>query len=268
MEQHMQKSTVKSNRADALGDRMKAYERIETEKRFAPNNILYVRLDGRGFSKFTKGMERPYDIRMSRLMQDTTAYLVDEFNATVGLVQSDEISLILLNEYGSPATFDAKVQKLVSTLAASCTAYFNANLHRLIPEKFNKGRLPTFDCRIFAVPSEVEASNAILWRENDAIKNSVSMLAQHHFSHKELQNKNQSTMIDMLKTQRNIIWENEPRFFKSGTIFKRVQYEKESEYNNEKVIRTKIDKVDKVLGELPLEERVELVMSKYSDSSL
>ena len=75
-------------------------------------------------------------------------------------------------------------------------------------------------------------------------------------------------MIDMLKTKKCIIWENEPRFFKSGTIFKRVQYEKESEYNNEKVIRTKIDVIDKVLRELPLVERVELVMSKYFDSSL
>ena len=259
----MTKYTVKSNRADALGDRMKAYERIETEKRFAPNSILYIRLDGRGFSKFTKGLERPYDIRMSRLMQETCSYLVDEFNATIGLVQSDEISLIILNEYGSPAAFDAKIQKLTSTLAASCTAYFNTNLHRLIPEKFNKGRLPTFDCRIFPVPSKVEASNVLLWRENDAIKNSVSMLAQHHFSHKELQNKNQSDMLDMLKNQRNVIWKNEPQFFKSGTIFKRIKYEKVSEHNGERVIRTKIDKVDKVLCELPLEERVELVMSKH-----
>ena len=77
----MKKQTVRSQRMDAMGDRLKAYERIETEKRFRPNSILYVRLDGRSFSKFTKGLTRPYDVRLSRLMQETTAYLVDEYNA-------------------------------------------------------------------------------------------------------------------------------------------------------------------------------------------
>lgn len=75
----MKKQTVRSQRMDAMGDRLKAYERIETEKRFRPNSILYVRLDGRSFSKFTKGLTRPYDVRLSRLMQETTAYLVHEF---------------------------------------------------------------------------------------------------------------------------------------------------------------------------------------------
>ena len=73
---------VSANRVTEMkADLLKAYERIETDKRFRPNSILYVRLDGRSFSKFTKGLTRPYDERLSRLMQETTAYLVDEYNA-------------------------------------------------------------------------------------------------------------------------------------------------------------------------------------------
>ena len=259
-------NTVRNSRLDSLGDRMKAYEFIETEKRFRPNSILYIRLDGRSFSKFTKGLERPYDVRLSRLMQETTAYLVDEYNATIGYTQSDEISLILINDYESPVEFNAKIQKLVSSLAASCTAYFNVNLHRLIPEKFGKGMLPRFDCRIFEVPNESEATNAILWREKDAIKNSVSMLAQHHFSHKELQKKKSDVMKDMLKTQKNVIWDDEPKFFKSGSFLKRVKYMKKSDYTEETVERSKIDLVNFVLNDMEHEDRVKVVMSKYYEA--
>jgi hypothetical protein len=48
----MKKQTVRSQRMDAMGDRLKAYERIETEKRFRPNSILYVRLCGRYIDKY------------------------------------------------------------------------------------------------------------------------------------------------------------------------------------------------------------------------
>lgn len=262
------KQTVRSNRLDALGDRMKSYERIETEQRFKPNSILYVRLDGRGFSKFTKGLKRPFDERLSSLMIETTKHLVENFKCTIGYTQSDEISLIIKNDYEAPCDFDGKKQKLISSLSASATAFFNVNLLTAIPEKFNKGNLPCFDCRIFEVPNEVEAYNAILWREKDAIKNSISMLAQHHFSHKELQGKKSDVMKDMLKTQKDVIWEDQPKFFKSGTYVKRELYVKtvpDSELglqHGTTCVRSRITEVDVVLGDLEPSARYNLVMGK------
>lgn len=258
------KQTVRSQRFDEMGNRMKSYERIETEQRFRPNSILHVRLDGRGFSKFTKGLKRPYDSRLSRLMIDTAMYLVDEYNATIGNTQSDEISLIIVNPYESPMAFDAKKQKLISSIASSATAFFNVNLLAAIPEKFNNGKLPCFDCRIFEVPDESEAANSILWREKDAIKNSVSMLAQHYFSHKVLQNKSSSVMMDMLKTEKSVLWDEQPKFFKSGTYAKRIKYNKIAD-NGETVIRTKIEDVNIVLNDMEHEDRIKFVMSKYHE---
>lgn len=75
-----------TKRLDELGDRMKRYERQETAQTFCPNTWLYVRIDGRGFSKFTKGLKRPYDERLSNLMVKTTEYLVSETNARVGYI--------------------------------------------------------------------------------------------------------------------------------------------------------------------------------------
>lgn len=263
----------KTERFDKMGDRMKAYERIETEQRFKPNSILHVRLDGRGFSKFTKGLQRPYDERLSTLMVDTAKHVLERFKCVVGYTQSDEMSFILVNDYETPCDFDAKKQKLLSSFSATATAFFNANLASRIPEK--AGYYPEFDCRIFEVPNESEATNSILWREKDAIKNSVSMLAQHYFSHKELQKKSAIVMKDMLKTQKDVIWDDMPRFFKSGTILKRELYLKTNAELKENChvqygiisIRSRTIEVDSVLNNMEHEERVKLVMSKNIDNS-
>ena len=179
-------------------------------------------------------------------------------------MKSDELSLIIVNPYESPMSFDAKKQKLVSSIASSATAFFNVNLLAAIPEKFNKGALPRFDCRIFEVPDESEATNSILWREKDAIKNSVSMLAQHHFSHKLLQNKSSSVMRDMLKTEKSVLWEDQPNFFKSGTYVKRIKYNKITD-NGETAIRTKVEDVHAVLSDMEHEKRITFVMNKYHE---
>lgn len=256
----------RSERHDAQGDRMKAYERIETEKRFRPNSILHIRLDGRGFSKFTKGLQRPFDPRMSQLMIDTTKHVLERYKCSVGYTQSDEMSFILKNEYESSCDFDGKIQKLVSNFSATATAFFNANLASRIPEK--AGLYPEFDCRIFEVPDVSEATNSILWREQDAMKNSVSMLAQHHFSHKELQGKSSDVMKDMLKTQKNILWEDQPKFFKSGTFVKRELYIKvvgDSELgldNASVCVRTRTSEIDIVLKDILHSDRMEFVISK------
>lgn len=222
---------------DALGERMKDYEKLKTQDRLIPGLPVYVRLDGRGFSNFTRKMKRPYDERMSTLMTETTKYLVKEFNATIGYTQSDEISLILSNEYESSCIFEGKVQKLVSTLAASATAFFISRFENYFDDPYYSfsERPPTFDCRIFNVPSWDEAANAVLWRYLDAIKNSKQMLAQHYFSHKELQKLNGKQLVDKLKTEKSIIWEDYPEFFRSGVFVKKSNVEV-----SEGVIRSKI----------------------------
>lgn len=248
---------------DALGDRMKTYERLETEQRLIPNLPIYVRLDGRGFSKFTKGMDRPYDESMSALMKDTAEHLVSTFGATIGYVQSDEISLVFKNEYESPISFDGKKQKLVSLLAASASAYFvyafSTHFKDMMKVAPFEARLPTFDCRVFNLPSWDEATNAVLWRYLDAIKNSKQMLAQHYFSHKDLQGLNGKILVDKLKTEKNIIWEDYPEYFKSGLFIRKVPFKV-----SEGVVRHFITPVfpEQPFHLLPHEDRVAFVRNQ------
>jgi tRNA(His) guanylyltransferase len=199
----------------ALGDRMKDYERREAGRRFMPRLPILARIDGKGFSKWTQGLPRPYDQRLSDLMVSTTTHLVDKTQARVGYTQSDEITLVLWSpNEKSQLFFDRRIQKITSVLASMTTAFFNAQIPGAIPER--AGRPAMFDCRVWAVPDREEAVNCLLWRELDATKNSISMAARDHYSHKALQGKNGGEMQELLH-QKGVNWNDYPSFFKRGT---------------------------------------------------
>jgi len=101
--------------SDSLGDRMKLYESAEASRRFMPLLPVLARIDGRCFSSFTKGMERPYDSVMTDMMIATTAALVSETNACMGYTQSDEITLAWHStDLKSQIFFDGRIMKMTS----------------------------------------------------------------------------------------------------------------------------------------------------------
>lgn len=215
---------------DDFGDRMKGYEAVETDRRLDTSLPVYARIDGRGFSKFTKGMNRPYDERMSLCMIGATKHLVEQTHAKIGYTQSDEISLLWNLDGSNPKEqmfFDGKVQKLVSVLAGMATAAFMKQVLDHEDSSFSAyaDKLPHFDARVFNLPSEQEAANSLLWREQDAERNAVSMAAQHYFSHKELQFKSKREMLLMLD-QKGVKFHEYPRFFTNGTFLRRETIEK------------------------------------------
>lgn len=243
---------------DDMGDRLKSYEKAETGRRFLPMTPIYCRIDGRGFSNFTRGMKRPYDEKMSQIMEEVTKYLVQETNALTGYTQSDEISLCWYSdEYGSEIFFGGKIQKMVSTLAALATAKFVELALQAWPDRCAK-RLPTFDARVFQVPNTAELANCFLWRVRDAVKNSIQMAAQDNFSHKELQGKNQHIQLVMLESK-GIVWGNYPQFFKEGTFVKRQYYWKHSDLGT--ALRTRVVSLD-IHRFSSIENKAEFLLTK------
>jgi len=205
---------------DELGDRMKQFEAVGTSARAERGLPIVIRLDGRSFSSFTSGLPRPYDARLSRLMFEVMRECARETNALIGYTQSDEISLVLhAEDPTSQLYFDGRFQKIVSVLAGVASVEFNSLLPEAIPERSSRRAL--FDCRAWTVPSLEEAANAILWRELDAIKNSVSMLAGAHFSPKQLHGRGQSDRLSMLSNE-GVEWDSYPTFFKRGWYVRRV----------------------------------------------
>lgn len=210
---------------DDFGDRMKYLERFETARQFLPGLPLYARIDGHGFSKFTKGMNRPFDTRMVTAMIDTTKTLVEKTHATVAYTQSDEISLVWIDDNHN--WFDGKIMKMTSVLAGLASAAFC----KAVIDNFAENsmeliqKLPHFDARVISMPSKTEAVNMLLWRNLDATKNAISMAAGHYYSHKELQNKSGNEKQEML-FQRGVNFNDYPSFFKRGTWIRRNVVEK------------------------------------------
>jgi tRNA(His) guanylyltransferase len=208
---------------DSLGDRLKQAEQSEAGRKCDPSLPLMCRLDGKAFHTFTRGLARPYDKRLSKLMVDTTKYLVEKTNAKLGYTQSDEISLYWFNDPSKleyEYMFDGKFQKLTSVIASMAGGYFCRELPKRIPEKADA--LPMFDARVWNVTRRDVFMN-FLWRQDDAIKNSISMAAQAHFSHKQLHGVSSEDKKRMLR-EIGKPWEAEPQFFRMGTFVQRQTF--------------------------------------------
>lgn len=200
----------------SLGDRMKSYEKI-ADYQLMPNTYIVTRLDGRAFSKFTKaiGFKKPFDLDFVEAMKNATKRLIQSTHASLGYTQSDEVTLIFKPER---ERFSNRVEKLCSTLASEMTLYFYQELIKINSnyiEKLNKLN-PIFDCRVFNVPSKKEALNAVLWREQDAVKNSILSLAQSVFSYKEMFKVNTKQLITKMEQEKNLRWDELPVYLKRG----------------------------------------------------
>lgn len=249
---------------DDLGLRMKEfYEQIPKTKLMRRTPVI-IRIDGKAFHTFTRGFQKPFDEVLIKTMQETTKYLCENIQGCVlGYTQSDEISLVLVDyqRFESSAWFDYEIQKMCSIVASMATMafnkYFKENVKEYashIPyygtiypcdEKEQKymnilnnaiGKGAIFDARVFNIPKE-EVTNCIYWRQLDASRNSIQMVGQANFSHKELQNKSCNDIQDMLMTQKSINWNDLPTYQKRGTCVIKKEYwmEKDSgeEYSEE-----------------------------------
>jgi len=209
----------------SLGDRMKDYERVP-QTRLARRLPVIMRLDGKAFHSLTKGMDRPFDERLIRCMWETARYLCSEVQGCrLAYVQSDEISLLLTDwdHFDTESWFDYKVQKLVSVSAALATAAFNRAFQKEFEGTPFAGRIAVFDSRAANYPRH-EVVNYFVWRERDWIRNSLQMLAQANFSHKELQGKNTGMMRRMLM-DKGIMWDDLPTYLRYGACILRQPVE-------------------------------------------
>lgn len=239
---------------DELGKRMKIYEAVPKMK-LVRRMPVAIRLDGKAFHTFTRGMQKPFDEVLIKSMQETMQYLCKNIQGCVlGYTQSDEITLILVDykELNTCAWFDNEVQKMVSISASMATMAFNRAFAKNVDEwgrltfpdwdnggtdkeldenllKLNdvyqkaieKGAM--FDARVFNIPKE-EVTNLILWRQFDATRNSIQMVGQANFSHNELQGKTCNQIQDMLHELRNINWNDFPTTQKRGSCCVRNSY--------------------------------------------
>ena len=238
---------------DELGKRMKEnYEQVP-KYRLMRRTPVIIRIDGKAFHSFTKGFQRPFDEVLGNAMTKTMEYLCEHIQGCIfGYKQSDEISLVLSDykRFNSEAWFDYEVQKMCSIAASMATMAFNRffkeevenflmentspagideipgalkfnedgklQLHITYLNALHKGAM--FDARCFNIPKE-EVVNCIYWRQIDAVRNSIQMVGQANFSHRELHGKSCNVIQEMLHEQRGINWSNYPTMWKRGVCW-------------------------------------------------
>jgi tRNA(His) 5'-end guanylyltransferase len=211
---------------ETLGDACKAEEAKFTDLHVLKGFPIVARLDGRSFSNFTKGLDKPYDKTMQNCMVETASALMTDLHPLLAYTQSDEITLLWFLEQDSTSQypFGGKVQKLVSTLAGTASVAFNKSLDLWMPSRRNE--FPTFDCRVWTVAEWIKVVDILVWRISDAERNSLNALAQSKFSHKELQGKSQRVVNAMLQDE-GIFWDQEQDHFRSGVFLTKEFYVKE-----------------------------------------
>lgn len=230
-----------------LAKRMKDYEM--RDRYFLQKRIpVAIRVDMRAGHTFTRGFERPFDKVFMKSMQETAKYMCENIgNAKFAYVQSDEITIILV-DYDTLETdcwFNYRTDKLCSISASMATMAFNKffstevsvlqamkksgmepNISKdyinILLKAEDKGAM--FDARCFNIPKE-EVTNLIYWRQLDATRNSIQMVGQANFSHKELQNKTCNNIQDMLMLQKGINWNDFPTDCKRGACAIHINYQ-------------------------------------------
>lgn len=203
---------------DSLGNKHKALEQISAGQRLIPYVPVIARLDGRAFHTLLRNADKPFDEKVVEAMQVTAKTLLDHFSASIAYTQSDEITLV----WDPLDIFDGKIQKLVSTSASMAGVVFYKKLVESGPNRHDGDIIPTFDCRVWQVPDLEIAAENILWREIDATKNSISMLASAHFHHNKLIGISTKERLVMLEAK-GIIWGELPSHLKRGSYFRKVK---------------------------------------------
>jgi tRNA(His) 5'-end guanylyltransferase len=228
---------------DQLGDRMKSYYEDRFRYYLPRRTYTIIRIDGKAFHTYTKGLQRPFDEGLISDMDETAAYLCKNImGAKFAYVQSDEISILLtdFDDISTQSWFDGNIQKMASISASMATARFNqlrtvrayANINtdpiEHGPTAFYMSgaqvldiKLAMFDARVFQIPYSEEVINYFIFRQQDATRNSISSVAQSLYSHKELHGKSSDEMQEMI-FQKGVNWNDFSYREKRGGVITKV----------------------------------------------
>ena len=161
--------------------RMKELEHATRTVLPARSNTM-IRVDGKAFHTYTRGLDSPFDAGFTNAMTATAVAMCEQIDGAVcAYVQSDEIS-VLIADYQSKnmqAWLGGVHSKVISLTAAIATAEFNrAHTHPT-------GRGPAlFDSRAFTIDDPSDVTGYFVWRQRDARRNAISMISDTHLGKK------------------------------------------------------------------------------------
>ncbi|KAK9820495.1 hypothetical protein WJX72_010876 [[Myrmecia] bisecta] len=199
---------------------------FEQDDSLLPQCWIVVRIDGKGFTKFTSAhkFEKPNDVRALQLMDACAKEVMREFgDIRIAYGESDEYSFIF---HKSTHMYGRRSSKLVA-LTVSC---FTGNYVRLWPQYLPNVTLqctPTFDGRAVCYPTVEILRDYLSWRQADthinnqyntcfwALVKSGKTTTEAQALLKDTQTRDKN---ELLFSQFNINYTEVPEQFRKGSI--------------------------------------------------
>lgn len=198
---------------------------------------VIIRIDGKSFYTAITNLVKLFDDKvLLEAMRETMLKLCENISGCVfGYTQSYEITLVLASYKNNKTEpwFKNDVQKICSNSAAMATLYFNNAFNKLLNEahilitnrSIEKYReclySAIFDARAFNVKHSDVPWN-LVWRQRDAMRNSIQRVGHAYLNHKQMVNKNPEEIVEMLKLELGIWWEEFPTRLKRGSACYKV----------------------------------------------
>jgi tRNA(His) guanylyltransferase len=207
-------------------------KQFEMQSALLPETWVVVRVDGKGFTKFTAehGYEKPNDIRGLSLM---TACAIEVVKSIPGFIlaygQSDEYSFVL---HKASQLYNRRGEKIISTVVSQFSSAFVYLWPRFFPET-RLLRPPGFDSRAVLYPNEDILMDYLRWRQTDCHINNlyntcfwrlVSTGLTEAESHQKLKGTSSGEKNELLYQQFQVNYNEEPEMYRKGTTLIRPDW--------------------------------------------
>ncbi|KAL6242490.1 tRNA-His guanylyltransferase [Rhinocladiella similis] len=207
---------------------------FERDEHLLPNTWIVVRIDGRGFHKFSDhyGFKKPNDPRALNVMNLAAQHVVKTLpDIVVAYGVSDEYSFVF---HRSTTLFERRNAKLVSTVVSTFTAAYVM----LWSSQFEAEKemmqlqldmlLPTFDARAVCYPTWENLRDYLSWRQVDCHINNLynttfwALVQQGGMSQTAAEEFLKGTVAsdknEILWSKFGVNYNNEPEMFRKGSV--------------------------------------------------
>ncbi|TVY43460.1 tRNA(His) guanylyltransferase, partial [Lachnellula subtilissima] len=201
---------------------VKAFEQPDL---LLPNTWIVVRIDGRGFHKFSDkyAFEKPNDRRALDLMNAAAKAVMSELpDIVIAYGISDEYSFVF---HKSCMLFERRESKLVTTIVSTFTAHFVLLWNSYFPELPLSPPLPSFDGRAVLYPSVQNLRDYMSWRQVDCHINNLynttfwALIQMGGLDAKEAEKRTcAAEKNEILFSRFKINYNNEPDMYKKGSV--------------------------------------------------
>ncbi|KAJ2897791.1 tRNA-histidine guanylyltransferase 1-like [Coemansia aciculifera] len=203
---------------------------FERPDNLLPSTWLVVRIDGQGFSNFTKNHQftKPNDIRALHLM-NRAAKMVMESMVEIVLAygESDEYSFVFSKK---AKAYDRRASKIATLLVSKFTAAYVFYWSEFFADTPLK-ELPAFDGRVVEYPSDRIMRDYLCWRQVDCHINNMYntcfwlLVNQGGMSQQDAEKRLKGTFAkdkhELLFSEFGVNYNNEPEIFKKGSVLLR-----------------------------------------------